>query len=102
MDTPGTVVIGVGGGIAAYKAIEVTSKLVQLNLEVRVVMSANAARFVTPLSFESLSHHPVLSDLWSEQPDLNISHVRLGAAAAVLAIVPATRSPPPRWPAPPP
>ena len=90
METPGTVVIGVGGGIAAYKAIEVTSKLVQLNLDVRVVMSANAARFVTPLSFESLSHHPVLSDLWAEQPDLNISHVRLGAMASVLAIVPAT------------
>ncbi|HEY8286552.1 MAG TPA: flavoprotein, partial [Chloroflexota bacterium] len=90
METLGTVVVGVGGGIAAYKALEVTSRLVQLNLDVRVVMSANAARFVTPLSFESLSQHPVLSDLWSEQPDLNISHVRLGTAASVLAIVPAT------------
>ncbi|MGH2411968.1 MAG: bifunctional phosphopantothenoylcysteine decarboxylase/phosphopantothenate--cysteine ligase CoaBC [Chloroflexota bacterium] len=90
METLGTVVVGVGGGIAAYKALEVTSWLVQLNLDVRIVMSANATRFVTPLSFESLSHHPVLSDLWSEQPDLNISHVRLAAAASVLAIVPAT------------
>ncbi|HXT34927.1 MAG TPA: bifunctional phosphopantothenoylcysteine decarboxylase/phosphopantothenate--cysteine ligase CoaBC [Chloroflexota bacterium] len=90
METMGTVVVGVGGGIAAYKALEVTSKLVQLNLDVRVVLSANAARFVTPLSFESLSHHPVLSDLWAEQPDLNISHVRLGSMASVLAIVPAT------------
>jgi len=90
MQTRGPVLLGVGGGIAAYKALEVTSRLVQLNLEVRVVMTANAARFVTPLSFESLSHHPVLQDLWSEQPDLNISHVRLGAAASVLAIVPAT------------
>ena len=90
MDAPRTVVLGVGGGIAAYKALEVTSALVQRNVDVRVVMTANAARFVGPLSFESISHHPVLTDLWSEQPDLNISHVRLGALAAVLAIVPCT------------
>jgi phosphopantothenoylcysteine decarboxylase/phosphopantothenate--cysteine ligase len=53
-------------------------------------MTANAARFIGPLSFESLSHHPVLTDLWREQPNLNISHVRLGALAQVLAIVPCT------------
>ena len=47
--------MGVGGGIAAYKALEVTSRLVQRNVDVRVVMTANAARFVGPLSFESLS-----------------------------------------------
>ncbi|MGH2390144.1 MAG: flavoprotein, partial [Chloroflexota bacterium] len=90
MEVTGTVVLGVGGGIAAYKALEVTSRLVQLGIEVRVIMTANAARFVAPLSFESLSHHPVLTDLWSEQPDLNISHVRLGALADLLAIVPCT------------
>ncbi len=90
MDARQTVVLGVGGGIAAYKALEVTSALVQRNVDVRVVMTANAARFVAPLSFESLSHHPVLTDLWSERPDLTISHVRLGALAAVLAVVPCT------------
>jgi phosphopantothenoylcysteine decarboxylase / phosphopantothenate---cysteine ligase len=90
VDAPRTVVLGVGGGIAAYKALEVTSRLVQLGIEVRVIMTANAARFVGPLSFESLSHHPVLTDLWREQPELNISHVRLGALAEVLAIVPCT------------
>ena len=61
MDARQTVVLGVGGGIAAYKALEVTSALVQNEVDVRVVMTENATRFVGPLSFESLSHHPVLT-----------------------------------------
>jgi phosphopantothenoylcysteine decarboxylase / phosphopantothenate---cysteine ligase len=85
-----TVVVGVCGSIAAYKALEVTSTLVQRGLQVRVVMTPAAHRFVAPLSFESISNHPVLSDLWAEQPEMNISHVRLGHRADVLAIVPAT------------
>jgi phosphopantothenoylcysteine decarboxylase/phosphopantothenate--cysteine ligase len=85
-----TVVLGVCGSIAAYKAVELTSRLVQQGFDVRVVLTAAAARFVAPLSFESIAHHPVLHDLWAEQPDLNISHVRLGELADVLAIVPAT------------
>lgn len=89
MDSP-AVVLGVAGSIAAYKALEVTSALVQRGVQVRVVMTPAATRFVTPLSFESLSGHPVLHDLWAEQPDLTVSHVRLGDLARVLAIVPAT------------
>src|SRR5579864_4515402 len=85
-----TIVLGVCGSIAAYKAVDLTSKLVQQGLDVRVVLTAAAARFVTPLSFESIAHHAVLHDLWAEQPDLNISHVRLGSLASLLAIVPAT------------
>lgn len=84
------VVLGVTGSIAAYKALEVASRLVQRGLRVRAIMSAAAIRFVAPLSFESITGHPVLSDLWAEQPDLNISHVRLGQQAALLAVVPAT------------
>jgi phosphopantothenoylcysteine decarboxylase/phosphopantothenate--cysteine ligase len=84
------VVLGVSGSIAAYKALEVASALVQRGIQVRVVMTESAQRFVTPLSFESITHHPVLHDLWSEQPDMNISHVRLAQAASALAIVPAT------------
>ncbi|HWE62707.1 MAG TPA: bifunctional phosphopantothenoylcysteine decarboxylase/phosphopantothenate--cysteine ligase CoaBC [Chloroflexota bacterium] len=85
-----TVVLGVCGGIAAYKALEVTSTLVQREWAVRVVMTAAATRFVTPLSFESISNQPVLHDLWAEQPDMNIAHIRLAHRASVLAIVPAT------------
>jgi phosphopantothenoylcysteine decarboxylase/phosphopantothenate--cysteine ligase len=86
----GPIVLGVTGSIAAYKALEVTSALVQRGHDVRVVMTAGACRFVTPLSFESIANHPVLSDLWAEQPDLNIAHVRLAHMARVLAIVPAS------------
>ncbi len=84
------IVLGVSGSIAAYKALSVASTLVQHDLEVRAIMTSGAAKFVTPLSFESITHHPVLQDLWSEQPEMNISHIRLAEAAAVLAIVPAT------------
>jgi phosphopantothenoylcysteine decarboxylase/phosphopantothenate--cysteine ligase len=85
-----TIVLGVTGSIAAYKALDVASKLVQAGFAVRVVMTENAARFVTPLSFESLTHHPVLTNLWTEQPDMNISHIRLAHAASAIAVVPAT------------
>jgi len=85
-----TVVLGVTGSIAAYKALDVASSLVQRGVTVRVVMTESATRFVTALSFESITHHPVLIDLWAEQPDLNVSHIRLAQAASVVAIVPAT------------
>ena len=88
--TDGIVVLGVTGSIAAYKALEVASKLIQGGVTVRVVMTKNATRFVTPLSFESITHHPVLTDLWQEQPDLDISHIRLAHAASVVAVAPAT------------
>jgi phosphopantothenoylcysteine decarboxylase/phosphopantothenate--cysteine ligase len=84
------IVLGICGSIAAYKALEVTSALVQRGYPVRVIMTQAACRFVTPLSFESIANHPVLTDLWAEQPNLNIAHVRLARQARVLAIVPAT------------
>ncbi len=84
------VVLGVTGSIAAYKALDVASKLVQNGVSVRTVMTENATRFVAPLSFESITHHPVLTSLWDEQPDMDISHIRLAHAAALVAVVPAT------------
>jgi len=86
----GTVVVGVTGSIAAYKALAVVSALVQRGVQVRVTMTSAAAKFVTPFSFESTTHHPILIDLWSEQPGQGISHIRLAEIAQVLAIVPAT------------
>jgi phosphopantothenoylcysteine decarboxylase/phosphopantothenate--cysteine ligase len=53
-------------------------------------MTANATRFVAPLSFESVTHHPVLTNLWSEQPDMDISHIRLAHAARLVVVAPAT------------
>jgi phosphopantothenoylcysteine decarboxylase/phosphopantothenate--cysteine ligase len=60
------IVAGICGGIAAYKAAHIVSKLVQAGAEVRVLMTRAARQFVTPMTFETLSHHKVLTDLWEE------------------------------------
>ena len=58
-----TIVLGVSGSIAAYKAAELTSRLLQLGAAVQVAMTPAAARFVAPLTFQSLTHRPVITDL---------------------------------------
>jgi len=60
------VLLGVSGGIAAYKAAELVRRLRDAGAEVRVVLTENAARFVTALTFQALSGHPVRSSLWDE------------------------------------
>ena len=86
------VVHGVTGSIAAFKAAVLTSELVQLGAEVDVVLTAAAARFVTPLTFHSLTQRRVYTDLFDDHrnPDESSAHVRLGEQAELLAIVPAT------------
>ena len=65
-----TVVLGVTGGIAAYKALELTSKLVKSGAQVKVIMTKSAVEFVAPLSFQSLSGNPVAIDTypWQKPP----------------------------------
>jgi phosphopantothenoylcysteine decarboxylase/phosphopantothenate--cysteine ligase len=82
------VLLGVCGGIAAYKAAALTSFLVQRGDRVDVMMTADAERFVAPLTFAALSGNPVSTSLW-ERPE-TIPHIALVRAADVLAIVPAT------------
>ena len=84
------VVLGVTGGIAAYKALEVVSRLRKLNINVDVVMSKSAQEFVTPLSFQSLSQNPVITDMFDEPRAYEIAHISLAKKADVFAIVPAT------------
>ncbi len=81
------VVVGVGGGIAAYKAAALVSGLRQRGAEVRVILTRAGARFVTPLTFEALSHQPVLLDLFSDAP---LDHVRLAHEADLFVVAPAT------------
>lgn len=83
------VLFGIGGGIAAFKAVEAARILMEQGAEVRAVMTAAATRFVTPFSVENLTNHPVFSDLWAESPD-GETHVRLANWADVLVIAPAT------------
>ncbi len=80
--------LGVSGGIAAYKAAALTSTLVQRGADVDVVMTAEAERFVTPLTFASLTARPVYTSLW-DAPE-RIPHIRLVREADVALVVPAT------------
>jgi len=82
------VVLGVTGGIAAYKAILVARRLTKLGAEVDVVLSEAAQRFVTPLTFEGVTGRPVLTDLFSVEGAAR--HIRLGAEADAVCVAPAT------------
>lgn len=84
------VLLGVTGGIAAYKAMEIASQLVQKGHGVRVVMTEHAARFITPLSFESITNNPVLLDLFEPSPDHRAVHIQTAQWADVMIIAPAT------------
>ncbi len=84
------ILLGVSGGIAAYKAVEVLRGLQQMGAEVRVVMTAAATKFIQPLTFEALSHHRVYADLFPEEGDPDVIHVRLGGWADLVLIAPAT------------
>src|SRR2546427_3213303 len=83
------VAIGVCGGIAAYKAIECIRLLTEAGAEVRVLMTPEATRFVTPLTFEAVSDHSVAAD-WLTPQGGGESHIKLAEWAEVIAIVPAT------------
>ncbi|OFI07666.1 coenzyme A biosynthesis bifunctional protein CoaBC [Clostridium acetireducens DSM 10703] len=85
-----SVVIGVTGGIAAYKALDVVSKLKKQDIEVNVIMTKSAAKFVTPLSFQSLSQNLVSIDTFDEPKSWEIRHISLAKKADVMLVVPAT------------
>lgn len=84
------IVLGVTGGIAAYKAAELVSRLKKLNANVDVIMTEAAAKFVTPLTFQSLSQNPVVVDMFAEPKRWEIEHISLAEKADVFVIAPAT------------
>ena len=84
------IVLGVSAGIAAYKAVELLRLLVKEGAEVRVVMSANAGQFVTPLTFAALSGHPVYHSVFDAQNSME--HIRVAENADLLVVAPATAS----------
>ncbi len=84
------IVLGVTGGIAAYKSCEVVSRLVKLGAEVSVVMTRNATQFVTPLTFESLANRPVVSDTFERPETWEVEHIALAKRADVFVVAPAT------------
>ncbi len=82
------VVLGVSGGIAAYKAVEVCRRLVDAGVHVVPVLTADATRFVGEVTFSALASEPVQRSLWDE--DSPIPHTRLGQTADLIVVVPAT------------
>ncbi|HOR86208.1 MAG TPA: bifunctional phosphopantothenoylcysteine decarboxylase/phosphopantothenate--cysteine ligase CoaBC [Bacillota bacterium] len=84
------IVLGVSGGIAAYKACELVSRLMKLNAEVHVVMTDSACKFVTPLTLRSLSLNQVAVDMFDTSSYWEIEHISLAKLADVFVIAPAT------------
>lgn len=84
------IVLGVSGGIAAYKVVQLARNLALAGALVDVVMTAEATRFVTPLTFQALTHRPVWTDMWTMDEGADISHVSIGDRADLIVIAPAT------------
>ena len=84
------IVLGVTGGIAAYKSAEVVSRLRHLGADVHVIMTKNATEFVAPLTFRTLSANPVSADTFAEPEEWNVEHVALAKLADLFVIAPAT------------
>ena len=84
------VVLGVTGGIAAYKMANVASGLRKAGADVHVIMTENATQFITPLTFETLSNHPVVTDTFARPETWEVEHIALAKRADVFAIAPAT------------
>jgi len=84
------VCVGVSGGIAAYKALDIVSKLTKHDIDVRVIMTESATKFVTPLSFQSLSQNMVVTDMFAEPKAFEIQHISLAKRADIFLIAPAT------------
>src|SRR5664279_2513696 len=88
------IVLGVTGSIAAYKAVDLASKLTQLGAFVDVIMTEAAQRFVTPLTFQGVTGRAVYTEIWQSPPhgDLptHVAHVGLAESADLLVIAPAT------------
>ncbi len=87
-----TVVLGITGSLAAYKAADIASKLTQAGAGVEVIMTESATRFIAPLTLRSITGRPVVTSMFDLASQHNIEHVALGEAADVLVIAPATAS----------
>ncbi|MBO5899783.1 MAG: hypothetical protein J6Q80_03530 [Lentisphaeria bacterium] len=83
------IVLGVTGGIAAYKSAALCSQLMQSGFEVNVIMTENAAKFVAPLTFQTLSRNAVVTSLW-DRTDWKPEHVSLADSADLFVVAPAT------------
>lgn len=84
------ILVGVGGGIAAYKAAALCSGLVQRGYEVQVLMTEHATKFITPLTFQALTKRPVVTNTFCEPDNAEIAHIAMADRADLYVIAPAT------------
>ena len=84
------IVLGVTGGIAIYKAVDLVSKLRKQGAEVRVVMTENAAKFISPLLFAEISGHKCALSMWDGRDEFNVEHIALANWGDLLLVAPAT------------
>ncbi|HTI69945.1 MAG TPA: flavoprotein [Candidatus Limnocylindria bacterium] len=84
------IVLGVTGSIAAYKAVDICSLLTKAGKDVRVVLTADALKFTTPLPFKTLSRHPVITDLYDEEEGWKPAHIDLADESDLFLVAPAT------------
>ena len=87
---PKTVVVGVSGGIAAYKSAYLTSALVKKGYDVHVIMTKNAQEFVSALTFETISGNAAITDTFERNDEYDVSHVALAKKADMFIVAPAT------------
>ena len=84
------IVLGITGGIAAYKAAELVRLLVKDGVEVRVVMTQAACGFITPATLQALSNKPVFTDMWDARVSDNMAHIELSRGTDLIVVAPAT------------
>lgn len=84
------ILLGVTGGIAAYKVVDLAAKLIASGADVKTIMTRNARRFVGPKSFETITAAPVYTSLWNDPEDRSIAHIALADWADVVVIAPAS------------
>lgn len=90
MENKKCVVLGVCGGIAAYKAAQLTSNLIKKGYDVEVIMTKNATEFIAPLTFEALTKHNVMVSTFDKVADRSVKHISIAQRCDVFAVVPAS------------
>ena len=84
------IVIGMTGGIACYKVCDIITHLVRCGANVEVIMTKNAAEFITPLTIETLSKHKVVLGMFDKKEHIEVEHISLARKADIIAVIPTT------------
>ena len=90
MLTGKTIVLGVTGGIAAYKSANLTSMLIKLHADVHVIMTQNATKFITPMTFETLTNNKCIVDTFDRNFSFDVKHVSLAKRGDLFVVAPCT------------